>query len=187
MLKNLTAALCKYSFNLSDQNIMRYYHRKVSANCREFGNAFILSVEGCERYDRRHIQHCYISSCSDVVVFQYKRMYLSQVAKDNSVIYDVCLSARMQERLACLRIIFFLSCHADCIKEFLYNTLHRKEITVSVHTECHLHSFIRKLCQRQLLCDINVCHFKQLYVFISSVVICCKTCQHTIQGCCSHD
>ena len=75
--------------------------------------SYLRSKDGV-RQDFRHIQHSHVSPLADAVGICNGGMDLTQIADDGSVINDVGLSARMQERFACFRIVMslFSSCRS---------------------------------------------------------------------------
>ena len=88
----------------------------------------------------------------------------------------------MEEGLACLGIVNLLFVKADFIKKFLNHTLHGVEISLPVHPQGELHPLIRKLCQRKLLCHINISQLIETDIFISPIVVGCQRGQHPVQG-----
>ena len=93
----------------------------------------------------------------------------------------------MKEWLLAVRIVgnFFL--HSDLLEELLAYTLHIEEIAVSIHSKCKHSTLIRKLCDRKGLRKINISKFVETNIFVTSVVVCGKGCQHTVQCACTHD
>ena len=114
-------------------------------------------------------------------------MNLTHVSDNLSIVNDVCLTSRMKEVLSCIWIIGFFLMKSDFFKELFYNTFHTEEVSISVHSKCKLHSFVRQFCQWKCLWKVNISKLVQTNILVSSVVVCCKRCQHTIQGCCTHD
>ena len=167
--------------------MLRNQHTDVTGYSRIFGNSSELVVEVCKLQNALNINHCNICTVADSVIVSNQRMNLSKVSHNSAFIDHVGLSSRMKERLLACRIIFHFLLHADLFKEFLANTLHVKEITVSVHSKCEHGSLIRQFCKRQSLWQINISKLVQANVFVSSVVVGCKGRKHSVQGAGTHD
>ena len=71
----------------------------------------------------------------------------------------------MQEGLSAVRTVRFSSGNTKLVKEFLNDTLHRKEIALSVHTKCKLYALIRQLRQRKSLRNVNVAKLIEADIF----------------------
>ena len=63
----------------------------------------IFPVEICIFHNNRHVKNCHIGLVADTVVVCYLGMNLTEITHHLTVVDDVCLTARMQEGLACLR------------------------------------------------------------------------------------
>ena len=173
--------------DLSNHDLFRYYHGDVAVDCREFCDSFVFAVEGCMFYDIQDIQNCHIGTGSDTVSICHCRMHFAQITHHFTFVADQCLTSRMQESFSGFRIVLCFLVHTDLIEELFYHTLHIKEITVSVHTQCEHHTFIRQFGQWKCFRQIYIAQFIQTHIFISSVIVGCQRSQHTVQRNGSHD
>ena len=132
------------------------------------------------RHHGRHIQNCHISPRLHIIVIAHFRMYLTQIPQHTAFINHIRLSARMQEIPAGVGIIGELPAQADAVEELLDDALHRKEITVAVHTECKLHPLVGQFRQRQRLRHVNIAQLIETHILVSSIIIGRQTGQHTM-------
>ena len=93
----------------------------------------------------------------------------------------------MKEWFSAVWIVGNLFLHSDLLEELLAYTLHIEEIAVSVHSKCKHGTLIRKLCNRKGLRKIDISKLVKTNIFITSVIVCGKGCQHTVQCACTHD
>ena len=114
-------------------------------------------------------------------------MNLSQIPYGFLFVYNIRLAAGMQERLPGGRVIDSLFGHAHSFEKLFYHPFHSIEIPFPVHTEGELHSLIRKLCEGELVGQIDIPQFVKPYVFVSSIIIGGKGSKHSIKGNGSHN
>ena len=114
-------------------------------------------------------------------------MNLTQISDYRSIIDDICLTTRMQERFSSIWIISFFQMHTDLVKELLYDAFHGEEVAIAIHTKSKLHALIRQFSERQALWQINISHLIETNILISSVIVGCQRSQHSIQGSSSHN
>ena len=144
-------------------------------------------IEACKLKNCKDIDNCHISFLTDSVSVSYQRMDFSKISDNFSVIDHVCLSSRMEVSLTTVWIIIYFISHSDFLKELFTNALHIKEITISIHTKSKMHTFIRKFCKWKRLRTIYITKLIETDIFISSVIICSKRTEHTVQSSCSHN
>ena len=137
-------------------------------------------VEACKFKNRKDINHCHICLITNSISICNQRMNLSQIAYNLTIINHICLSSGMKVSLSAVWIIIYFISHSYFLKELFTYTFHVKEIAVSIHTKCKVHTLIRKFCKRKCFRTIYITKFIETYIFISSVIVRSQRTEHTV-------
>ena len=179
----LAGPLTKYVLDLPGCDILRYEHREVTRYRRELRKRGVLDVIIDERINLRHIQHGDISLFTDRIVLKHSRMHLAEEADGFPVIVDRRSSARMEIwNCTAFRIILEAICHAELLQDILDITLHREEIALADLTKRQRHPFIRKLCKRESLRDVDIGELIETGYLIFTVIVRRKRGKHAVHG-----
>ena len=112
-------------------------------------------------------------------------MDFSKITDFCSIIFNSCLTAWMEEWNSCLWVIYWLNTHTNTVKELLNHTLHCEEISLTEESQCEHNLLFRKLFSI-FIWQINLCHLIELNILITSVIVSCKRCKHSVKRQCPH-
>ena len=138
-LEQLLSMLSYHFFNLAYIHIPVNYESYVPENCRIFWNRAVQ--DSCIRY-RFHFIYEYLKQIYPLlysIVFQNRRMNLSNYRYLLSICYNICASSRMECPFCLFRHIFMFL-HSKPFQYSLEPCLHAEEI-LSLSISCSNHRF----------------------------------------------